>query len=564
MKPINSFVFSVLLVLAAATGSRAQPDSVVISGRVLNLTAPLYRQAPVITFTRNNILLPQTELTRQALIQADGSFRVALPLLFPQEEVYLDYGGKVFTTFLAAPGNVQLTFDADSLYTTKRLFYYAGTNAAANNQYSRYLAEESRLMKENKRYGEGFFETLWELSPAEVRRALERRADVRRAALLPIAQQGEVSPELRSWVEAVVREEQLTTLFEHALVNDTEVDRETIRSLERLSQEPMTFQRVQWVARVSDYADRLIEKSAYQSPSQSKSLGVGKMASLIRQYVSPLTADETERLDVIIREGSATSRDLDFLNSLYSRERRTLDLITMLEKRARMHASEFDEATTHLLTARMLVQSFYQLSLSEQKLLYNHVRKGIAAPTIARSLDELYRLEVKDSTYIRIIGNRTDLGATPLEVLSGIWLSETDGSGKAWLDNVLDRQRGKTLYVIKWNLSDEDSRNQILYAPSLRAQMPPDVEFLYLHIPSSDMVGNPRLWKQYIVRNKLKGVHMYLNENQAVQLLFKLNPLAFPSFGIIKPNGKYYTRNAPPPSNGQQAAQALLKARQTR
>jgi hypothetical protein len=552
------------LFLVSLQSIQAQPDSVVISGRILNLTAPLYRQAPVITFTRNNILLPQTELTRQALIQADGSFRVAMPLIYPQEEVYLDYGGKVYTTFLAAPGSLQVTFDADSLYKSKRLFYFAGVNADANNQYPRYLAEETRILKENKRYGESFFEQLWGLSPGEARRALERRADVRMAALLPIAQQGEVAPALRAWVEALVKEEQLSALYEYALVNDVSVDREIRDSLAVLIRAPMTFQRVQWVVRLSDYADRRLDKKAYTYPNQSKSLGVGKMAALIRQYVRPLSADEVERLEVIVREGSATTRDLDFLNSLYGRERKTLDLLTMIEKRKRMLEEEFDAPATDLLVARTFVQSFYQLSLSEQKLLYSHVAKGIRNPLLAQSLNELYRLEVKDSTYIRLIQERTDLSSTPTEVLSGIWLSETDLGGKAWLKKVLEFNAGKTLYVIKWNLFDEASRNEILYAPALRAQLPADVEFLYIHLPGTDYTESPRLWKQYIVRNKLKGIHLFINENQAAQLLFKLNPLAFPSFGIIKPNGKYYTRNAPSPANGQEAAQTLLRARQVR
>ena len=564
MPGFSKSLFVAFVLFVSVSWSRAafaQPDSVVISGRVLNLTPQLYREAPAITFTRNNILQPQSELTRQAPLQADGSFSVTMPLIYPQEEVYLDYGGKVYTTFLAAPGKLQLTFDADSMYKAKRLFYYAGVNAGANNQYIQYMTEEGRLMKANKRYGEAFFDTFWDLDADDARRALQRRADLRMSALLPLSQKGGVSPDLRKWVEAIVSEEQLSALYEHALVTNTEVNKATEDSLRRLASGVMTFQRVQWVVRFGDYADRLLEKRAYQNPTRSKSLRVETMAELIKRYIKPLSAEETARLNDMIQQGSATSGGLDFLNTLYARDRRTMDLVTLIEKRNRAYADEFGQTATDLLNARLLVQRFYQLSLSEQELTYDYIKTKIEVPTISQSIDELYQLEVKDSLYIRLIEKRTDLSATPTEVLSGIWLSQSRDNGKDWLKNIQKLYEGRTLYVLKWNLFDDQSRNEVLYAPALRAQLPTDVEFLYIHLPDVETVNSPDLWKKFIVRNKLKGVHMFIDGSQTAQLMFKLNPLAYSTFSIIAPNGKYYSRNAPSPSNGQRAAQAILGAR---
>ena len=556
---ILSFVLALLLL--SSGGAFAQPDSVVISGRVLNLTAALYRQAPSIIFTRNNILQPQSELTRQAPLQADGTFSVTMPLIYPQEEVYLDYGGKVYTTFLAAPGELQLSFDADSMFKAKRLFYFAGVNAEANNQYIQYMTEEGRLMKANKRYGEAFFETFWELDADEARRALQRRADLRMSALLPLSQKGGVSPALRQWVEAIVSEEQLSALYEHALVTDREVSKATEDSLRRLASGVMTFQRVQWVTRFGDYADRLLDKKAYQNPTRSKSLRVETMAELIKRYVRPLSAEETARLDDMIQQGTATAGGLDFMNTLYARNRRTMDLVTLIEKRNRAYSDEFGQTATDLLDARLLVERFYQLSLEEQELLYDYIKTKIEVPTIGQSLQELYELEIKDSLYIKLIEKRTDLTDTPTEVLSGIWLSQSRDNGKDWLKKVLNIYKGKTLYVVKWSLYDDQSRNDILYAPALRAQLPADVEFLYVHLPNSEVADSPALWKKFIVRHKLKGVHMFVSGSQAAQLMFKLNPLAYSTYAIIAPNGRYYSRNAPAPSNGQRAAQAILSAR---
>ena len=535
----------------------AQPDSVVITGRVLNLTAALYRQAPAITFTRNNILQPQSELARQAPLQADGSFRVAMPLIYPQEEVYLDYGGKVYTTFLAARGTLQLSFDADSMFKAKRLFYFSGVNAEANNKYMQYVMEEGRILKEDKRYGENFFSTFWNLDESQ---ALDRRAQLRLSALANLSKQGSVPPQLQQWAQSIVNEEKYSALFEYALVNGIKAHPTALTGLPGLTEGTMSFQRVQWMMRVGDYADRAVEQREFQFPTRSKSLKVETMAQLIKQYVQPLSSEETERLNVMIQEGNTTTDGLEFLNRLYSRNRRTLDLITSLEKKGRAYAFEFDAATADLLSARWLVQQFYRLSLAEQEELYSYIRQKIKNPVVQNSLDELYALEVKDSTYIRLVEKRTELNASPTEVLSGIWLAESAVSGKSALDQVETLFKGKTMYVIKWNLFDDESRNEILYAPALRAQLPTDVEFLYLHLPNTAVNDNSTLWKKFIVRNKLKGVHIYLNDTQAIQLMSKI----YSTYGIIAPNGKYSTRNVYGPSNGQKAAQAILKAREGR
>src|SRR5690606_17936944 len=105
---------------------------------------------------------------------------------------------------------------------------------------------------------------------------------------------------------------------------------------------------------------------------------------------------------------------------------------------------------------------------------------------------------------------------------------------------------GKTIYVIKWSLDVDVSRRELALAPALRAQLPDDVVFLYLHLADDDMGTFQDLWQQYAVRHRLKGVHLYLNYMQALSLSIKLNPLSAPSFAILKANGNYYTRKAPP------------------
>jgi hypothetical protein len=569
-----------LLLLTQSTFSIAQrPDSVVISGRLLNLTAPLFRQAPVITFSRNNLLQPQSELTRQAPLQADGTFRVSLPLIFPQEEIYLDYGGKVFTTFLASPGNVEITFDADSMFKARRLFYFAGVNADANNQYPRYLMEEARLLKENKRLGAGFQDGLWSQSTPAARRSVQTRAELRLSALNAVAPAagapaagapaagaapGAAAPGLRRWARTTTDEEQLSNLFEHALANDMQVERDLLDSLYRLTNSPFTLQRVTWADVFANYANRQMAQLSYTNPSWGRSLPVDLLARLIKDFVTPLSASERQQLDRVVSEGRVSREGIDFMSSLYARNRRLLDLITQYEKNRRAYGELYNATATEFLMARYLVDHFYQYTLDQQKIMYQYVRNQLEAPRIRQSLDELYRLEVKDSTLLRLAQQRTDLGADPTEVLPGIWIAQSDGSGRDWMKRIEGLYKNKVLYVAKWNLADEVSRRELAYVPALRAQLPDDVEVLYVHLPTDDALPSRELWRQYVLRHQLRGVHMYLSDDQAMQLLLKLNPLVTPSFSITRRNGKNFTRNAPAPSQGPEAYRTLLRALQSR
>jgi len=115
------------------------PDSVTIVGRIRGLTVPMYRQNPAVTVSRNNILQPSRELARPAPLQPDGSFEVRLPVTFPVEELYFNYGA-ISTPFLASAGRVEVNLEADSLFVSEVPFRFGGVHAAVNNELSRYKA----------------------------------------------------------------------------------------------------------------------------------------------------------------------------------------------------------------------------------------------------------------------------------------------------------------------------------------------------------------------------------------------------------------------------------------
>ena len=554
--PLALFV----ILLCISLQGFASTDSLIIKGRVLNLTGRLYRQAPVITFSRNNILQPQSEITKLTDLQVDGSFRVSLPILFPKEEIYLDYSGKAGTTFLGSKGEIEITFDGDSLLKAKKLFYFAGVNATANNQYPQYLDALSRELAANSVLGAKFYQNFWEKSPSEAEKASSNRSEIRNAAISKMTSTVP-DPTLSQWVQSINQDERLQNLYEYYLTNQMEIPtgNSVLTDISRLNQSPLTAQRVSLANRFANYAD-ILKDEKLASGTKATSLQVKLMAAMIRDNVGALTDDETEKLSAIIERGKAEKIELDFLNNLYKRGSSKLDLFFAYESDGRANYAYFDSTAADFLNARYLPKNLYKFSYKNQVILNKYIQTRIKSPHFRQSLDEIVRLEVKDSADIGKMLAVRNLKIQPTEVLPEYWLSESEGRGNEWLNTITDLYKGKTLYLLKWNIDDSKSREDLEFAASLRAQLPNNVEFIYIHLPTEETAVSNDLVKQYIVRHQLKGVHMFLNSNQLMELLIKLNPLDAATYAIIKPNGKFATKKAPAPSKTAEVIKAIQQA----
>ncbi|HEV7382680.1 MAG TPA: hypothetical protein VGN64_22955 [Dyadobacter sp.] len=557
MRFILSFAFLICISLSAV----AATDSLIIHGRIQNLNGRLYRQAPSITFSRNNILQPQSELSKQAPLAPDGSFRVSLPMLYGKEEIYLDYSGKAYTTFLGSPGSIEITFNGDSLATKNRLFYFAGENAEANNQNYTLVNEEAKRIRANSVLGTRFYDTFWAKSPAEAQNLATKRAELKLSALQAVAATSVVDPTLKNWANALAGDELLQNLFEYALTNQYALGKDLLDSLNRLAQSPLTAQRVTWASRFGSLADGQIDEKKATIPSRNNSLPVRRMAYLIRSNSSTLTASEKDRLDEIISKGTAEKVELDFLSNLYAKNEMLLNLLFSYERESRFYGDMFDSTAREFLKARFLPRNFHRYTYSQQLRLSQHIKSTLTIPQFRASLDEIVKMEVSDSVNIEKFISFKDVRAEPTEALPGYLISASNERGTTWLNRITDLYKGKTVYVVKWSFDDPKSRDDLAFMAALQAQLPTDVVFLFLHMPSEEVFVSGDLVKQYIVRHRLKGVHMFLSSGQTMDLLFKLNPIEPGTYAIIKPNGKFAQKTAPSPAELDKAIQAVLQAR---
>ena len=554
------FIICLLLAVTLSSVSIAATDSLIIKGRILNLSGRLYRQAPTITFSRNNIFQPQSELSKQVGLEADGSFRTSLPLIYGQEEIYLDYSGLAFTTFLGSPGTVEITFDGDSLKTAKRLFYFSGVNATANNLYYDYLNNENLLFKNNPALGAKFYDTFWEKDISGALKATRARSDLRKAALATTLSKNVPDAAMDFWIKSLADDENLQNMFEFALNN--EIPLATLMdSLGRLSKSPLTSQRVTMASRFSTYAERKADELNFQNPAKTRSLPAKLMATLILNNVSNMSPEDRDRVIQVRENGVAARGDLDFLSKMYAKNELTLNLLFDYERSVRTYSEIFEKTAVDFLRAHYLAKNFYKFNAKQVVLLNSHLQTQINTPEFRESLNELVKLEVKDSAEVNKLIAYKDIVTAPREIMQGYWFAASNDNGVSWLNGVLNKYVGKTIYLIKWNMADEKSRDLLNFIPTLRAQLPDNVEFLFLHSTFSDELDASKdLWKKYVYQHRLQGVHMMLNSNQTMDLLFKLNPMDAGTFSIIRPNGKFFAKNAPSPADGPKVIEAILQA----
>lgn len=512
-------------------------DSVTVKGRIKNLTIQLYRQSPNVTVSRNNILQANREMARPAPLAPDGSFQVTLPLVYPYEELYFNFG-QISTAFLGSAGTIEIALDADSLFLSEAPFRFSGTNAQVNNQLTRYKAFEFK----NK--------------PKVDNRQLAKRVDGRSAddsrkiltnefiaTYEKYRQTHEVLPLLDQYIRSGIKYEVSTYLYDRALAEqDTRLETSlpsgvSLRPADDLF---LTVQRTTAMERFAAYANSRIADQA------GRGVPVGTFATLVDRYIRDLSATERTRVDELKAGKTAVSRDMPMLQRILQRHQDTLAKLLVYETEMSQYRKIVDTTGMDYLKAHFLASILPEIELKNQQLLYQHIMPQVTDPRYRLSLEELYRLEVKDSATVREVAEKfTNQVDEPVEVLSGVTLMRSSRYGKDLLEQFQKQALGRLVYVLAWSTEVEPSRQEALAARAIQDQLGSrDVLFVYVCSSENSM----ELWREWVAKNKPKGLHVFVDEDQLGNLIGTLRAEYIPAAGLLGRDGKVVKRDAPLPS----------------
>ncbi|WP_288427710.1 hypothetical protein [uncultured Spirosoma sp.] len=550
------FFTTLLCTLLLSSTGFAQVDSVVVSGRIRNLSARLYREAPTVLIGRNNILQASRELIKPAPLNVDGTFRVSIPLIYTQEELYFNYG-RISTAFLAAPGTLTIDLNADSLFTVAVPFRFGGVNAQVNQQYARYKAFEASYpdKPDAKKLSNDISGAVTNTSFVLLNQAFQKTFRAFAAKEKPY-------PLLARWIEADNRYAAASFLYDRLIVGeDLRQPTALSDSISLANDMILTASRTQAMNRFATFANRQIVSKASQQAQRG--LAVNKLSGLILRYGKNLTDTEKARLQEFAETNAARNADLRFLTDLVRRNNEVIQSLVNYEFLIQESRKQYDDDRREYMTAFWLVNSFPILTLAQDKLLYGYARPQLINRQLGESLDELYRLEVKDSvvmTQAIATLDKSGEATTELEVASGVFVTRDKSgrtTGSALFDNVINANRGKVVYVLFTSNESEAGRQASLDAQRLRNTYDArDLTIVYLPMLTSD---EQPVWVEAAARDKLVGDHLLLSSSQLDDIAGRLRYDDLPSATIINRTGKIIKRNAPLPADLDEARKAIDK-----
>ncbi|MBD2753221.1 hypothetical protein [Spirosoma validum] len=545
------YVLFVASILLSGLASAQTTDSIIVTGRIRNLTARLYREAPTVLVSRNNILQANRELVRPAPLNVDGTFRVSLPLIYPQEELYFNYG-RISTAFLAAPGTVTIELNADSLFSVAVPFRFGGTNAQVNQQFARYKAFEAAYP--DKPSSKKLSELIANQSDNTAFNTLVASFQT---PFVKFSEKEKPFPLVTQWVMGNNRYNAAAFLYDKASFESTMIPTSMNSSLRPPDYQLLTAARASSMNRFASYVTERISTDATQ---QTNGLTVRALSLLLERYGKNITAEERLRLHDYATTNTARAADLRFFDGLVKRSPDTLQRLVNYETMIQRSIRKFDSTDVNYLAAYWLANSLPGLTLDFARLLYDYARPQVKDPQLAKSLDELYGLEVKDSTRIRAAmqtlrkaGNRT----SNLEISPSVFITRDDlGNGSSLFDQVVNTNRGKVIYLLLTSASDEAGRQAAFDAQRLRSVYSSrDFALVYLPMPGT----NSLLWPELATRYNLSGDHLLLTDSQLMDAIERLRSDNELSATVINRTGKIVKRNAPLPGELEEVRKVLDK-----
>lgn len=537
--------------------AQSSVDSVIVTGQVRRLSAKLYRQSPSVLVTRTNILRGGIEQAFPAPLQPDGRFRVAVPIVYPQEEMQFILGN-VSTPFLASAGNLTINIDNDSLYVAAVPFQFSGINAQVNQQFATYKAFEAK----NKPDEATQQRTLKRALNGDINQTYTTLSQAFLAPFNQFTAQNVVFPLVRDWVLTNARYDAAAYVFDKALQEQQTIPANYFKELTTDADAPLTASRANALSRLGAYAGMRIQQN---TPSGGRGIRIRTLAQLLEQYGTGLTDNDRQRLAVFRETNTARTADVRYLSKLLEKNPDTLTRLLTYENAIQTARPLFDSLTLDYLKAYMMTMTTGESTLSMVQVLGQYISPKIGNTYLKQSFDDMIGQALRDTALVRkaraeYLVLEKQPGVNSGFVSDGIYVTTgTNRTGSELLQKAIDQNRGRVVYVVLWAPNSQPERQLARDAQRLRDTfLPRDLTILYVSTNDEDEA----LWLESIVRNRLKGEHIRLSEAQTYSVFNTLNLNDISPARLYTPQGKLVKKEATLPDKFDQLVdqiQALLR-----
>ncbi|MDF7818846.1 hypothetical protein P1X15_14620 [Runella sp. MFBS21] len=529
--------FMVIVVLGMMYhDGHTQNDTLWLRGKVENLSLRLYRRAPEVVVSRTNILRPNRVIIKVAPLQSDGSFELKIPLVYPIEECNLSYAN-MSVPFLATKGKSNVKINGDSLDKANLPLLFEGVLANINNQHTRFWAAFNKWLITNpeKKESTDNINRFWETLTTE----RERRT----AYFSSFFSQPE--PLLSQWVLSSFSDIMVARFYDQLLQTDAPFPTSFTSLVALDTTQILTF------SKANSY-DKFIQHTVNTTPTPKEStLPVKLLSTLILENIPNLSEEEKERLFSFTENGVAKMRDINFLNTLFERRKDIMQPLSIFETYLKKYASAISTKELDYIQANFYARYINSAMPQTMELWYHHIRPKISNQLYKISLDELHHNENLDSTLInktyRQLSENAQVNINEaLEPISGVYLHQNAvADGNAVWEKIKRHYRGTPFYVIFW--TNDDLGLQSLEEARLLRNLYSEKELPFVYLCEQD--SGEDLWVQSVIKNKNRGLHIKLTEEQNDFFVNSWGITRVPHSVLVDATGKYISRDAPLPSD---------------
>lgn len=525
--------------LLATVFASAQTDTLIVRGRVENLSIELYRQAPTISLTRVNILQPNREIVRLVQLEANGNFELKMPLIYPQEECHLNYTN-LSIPFLGKKGIIEITIYGDSLTTSDIPFRFSGLNATTNNLHAKFEVTFDKWHKANpeKSNDASNANLFWENLLVEQNRKIDfyRNFSPSKDTLL------------NTWVISSLKEAAKARFYSFLSKKKLAMPLDLLNPITLDTTTFLTFAKADYYQQFGRYASNT-------APTLQASLPVETLARLLLQYTPNLQKNDSLKLASFANNtATAKKSDLNWLDGLaFLAQKMKIEPVLEFELYAHHYGKAYNEKDLDYLKAVFYTTKLYNFKNDKMNLWYKHIRPTLQNPYYARALDEIHHIESKDTlriaqakrNFYTLDNNRTSnyysIDITPAV---HVYKDFNQNGAQLWKE-IREKTEGKAIYAIFWT-NDEFGRRALAESLQLRTILLEErVAFVYL----SEYNINEDVWIENIVKSNTRGLHIKLDEEQNDFFVNKWRISRVPYAVFVDANGKYIDRDAPLPAN---------------
>ncbi len=182
-----------------------------------------------------------------------------------------------------------------------------------------------------------------------------------------------------------------------------------------------------------------------------------------------------------------------------------------------------------------------QISLS--KYYYEHIGKG--QNPFPKSLMQTFDSLVTNLVYKNKIQEKYKAlyQAGEVRLDSHIVINKLTNSVENILPYLLNRHKGKVVYMDIWATWCQPCLKEMTIYPELHKELGEDVQYIFLATDSP-----PSLWYKKIKKLQLKGEHYLLTKDQYLELQHKFYIDGIPHYALVNKEGKIVNDMAPRPS----------------